>query len=180
MDASPGFPLKERTIHAPKLHLAVVCSRNDKRERRVKCSPIHAAVVPFEDVLDDGVASAKEVSVDLLGQAQNVLCWRDGFLPEAADVPHPDSLVEGGRDDEVLLGVEGGAHDVVVVTCEDAQAGATLPIPNADGLVVGSRYHPGVLVVEVHSPDVVQMAHEGEKAPPGFVVPHLNLVVIAC
>ena len=55
-------------------------------------------------------------------------------------------LVERGRDHQVLLRVEGGAHDVVVVAGQDMDALARLPVPNANGLVVRSRQNPRVPV----------------------------------
>lgn len=44
------------------------------------------------------------------------------------------------------LGVEGGAHDVVVVARQHGDAGAGLPVPDADRLVVRRRHDPGVPV----------------------------------
>jgi len=38
----------------------------------------------------------------------------------------------------------------------------------------------GYLLVELHCANVVQVAQEGEEAAPHLVVPHLDLVVIAC
>jgi hypothetical protein len=58
------------------------------------------------------------------------------LLAQAGDVPHADRLVERGGDDEVVLGVELRAHDVVVVPCEHGDARARLPVPDADRLVV--------------------------------------------
>ena len=90
------------------------------------------------------------------------------------DVPDPDRLVEGGGDEEVLGGVELGAHDVVVVPGEDGDAGAGLPVPDADRLVVGGREDPGVLVVEHRRADVVQMAQQVEQASLQLVIPDLR------
>ena len=90
------------------------------------------------------------------------------------DVPNPDGLVEGGGDEEVLGGVELGAHDVVVVPGEDGDAGAGLPVPDADRLVVGGREDPGVLVVEHRRADVVQMAQQVEQASLQLVIPDLR------
>jgi len=35
-------------------------------------------------------------------------------------IPHTNGLVKGGRNNEILLGVELGTHDVVVVACHCA------------------------------------------------------------
>ena len=58
-------------------------------------------------------------------------------LPRTGRVPHAHSLVQAGGHNELLLGVELRAHDVVVVPREHGHAGAGLPVPQADGLVVG-------------------------------------------
>ena len=70
--------------------------------------------------------------------------------------------------------MEHAAHDVVVVSGEDGDAVAALPVPDADGLVVGGGEDPGVLVVEHRGPDVVQVAHQVEQATLLLVVPHLG------
>jgi hypothetical protein len=69
--------------------------------------------------------------------------------------------------------VELGAHDVVVVTGEDADAGAALPVPHADRLVVRGAQHPRVLVVEEGGAHIVQVSHQREQALALLVVPHL-------
>jgi hypothetical protein len=74
--------------------------------------------------------------------------------------------------------VEHRAHHVVVVTGEDADAGATLPVPDSDGLVVRCRNNPGVLVMEHGSSDVVKMAEQSENATFLFVIPDFDFVVV--
>lgn len=51
---------------------------------------------------------------------------------------------ERGKSGRTNLGVEGGAHDVVVVARQYRDAGARLPVPDADGLVVRRGDDPGV------------------------------------
>ena len=70
--------------------------------------------------------------------------------------------------------MELGAHDVVVVAGEHADALPTLPVPDPHRLVVGGGQDPGVLVVEHGRPDVVKMAQQGEDAPPLLVIPDLE------
>ena len=48
----------------------------------------------------------------------------------------PDGLVKAGADHEVLGGMELGAHHVVVVAGQDADALPALPVPDPDGLIV--------------------------------------------
>lgn len=75
--------------------------------------------------------------------------------------------------------MELGAHHVVVVSREDGDAVAGLPVPYPDGLIVGRREDPGILVVEHGGSDVVEVSHQVEEAPLELVVPHLDLVVVA-
>ena len=75
---------------------------------------------------------------------------------------------------QVVLRVEQGTHDVVIVPREHADAGARLPVPDADGLVVAGGHDPRVLRVEGHRPDVVQVPQQREQAPPELVVPDLH------
>jgi len=76
--------------------------------------------------------------------------------------------------------VELGAHHVVVVAGEHADAGAALPVPDADGLVVRRAQDPRVLVVEHRRPDVVQVPQQRENAPLLLVVPYLNHKHTSC
>ena len=46
----------------------------------------------------------------------------------------PDGLIETGGDNEVLRGVELGAHDVMVVSGQDGHAVARLPVPDTHSL----------------------------------------------
>mmetsp|Transcript_40883 Transcript_40883/g.108058 ORF Transcript_40883/g.108058 Transcript_40883/m.108058 type:complete len:603 (-) Transcript_40883:232-2040(-) len=189
-------------VHAPELDLPIVRPRDDQRQRVVEGCPVHAAVVPLEDVLDGRVVAAKEV-LDLdvghgltelggerarrhglrgRGRRRALLCRqrvRQQLLAQPRDVPDAYGLVERGREHKVILVVELRAHDVVVVAGEDGDAGARLPVPNPDRLVVRRRHHPWVLSVELHCADVVEVAEEGEEAAAQLVVPHLDLVVIA-
>lgn len=76
--------------------------------------------------------------------------------------------------------MELGAHDVMVVAGEDAQAGAGLPVPDADRLVVARAQDPGAFSrVELNGADVIEMAKESEQAPTFLEVPHLDLVIVS-
>ena len=70
---------------------------------------------------------------------------RGRLAPERRHIPHADGLVEGGAGHDVFLGVESGAHDVVVVAGQDGDAGAGLPVPYANGLG-GREGEGGVLI----------------------------------
>jgi hypothetical protein len=52
------------TVHAPEFHLAVISTRDDKRQSWVKTGPVDPAVVAFEDVLDHRVCGPEKVRVD--------------------------------------------------------------------------------------------------------------------
>ena len=83
-------------------------------------------------------------------------------------IPNANSLIEGGGNDEVLLGVELGAHDVVVVARHGAEQGAVLPVPYPDRLVVTTTDNPRELMVEEDGTNVIQVAVEGKEAAPSL------------
>jgi len=76
--------------------------------------------------------------------------------------------------------MEQGTHDVVIVTGQNGDARARLPVPDADGLVVAGADNPWVLVVELDGADVIKVSEESEEAPMELVVPHLDLVIVTC
>mmetsp|Transcript_4767 Transcript_4767/g.19100 ORF Transcript_4767/g.19100 Transcript_4767/m.19100 type:complete len:720 (-) Transcript_4767:150-2309(-) len=165
----------------PELDLSIVRSTDHERQGMVEGSPVDAAVVGFEDVLHHRVGAPEEVCIHASHHA--VVIHGGGaphvLLAQARGVPHADGLVERGRHDEVILRVEGRAHDVVVVPSKHVDAHAGLPIPNPDGLVVAGADDPRVLIVELHGADVVQVPEQREETAPQLVVPHLDLVVVA-
>jgi len=55
---------------------------------------------------------------------------RTGSIPDA------DGLVKRCRHDEIILGVKGRAHHVMIVPRQDREARARLPVPDANRLVV--------------------------------------------
>mmetsp|Transcript_237 Transcript_237/g.560 ORF Transcript_237/g.560 Transcript_237/m.560 type:complete len:358 (+) Transcript_237:4849-5922(+) len=165
-------------VHSPQLDLPVVRSRYDEGQRGVERRPVHSPVVTLENVLDDGVASTEELRVHLR-QLQPVVVGGHGLLLQPRDVPHPDGLVQGGGDHQVLLWVEGCAHHVVVVPRQNGQARPRLPVPDPNRLVVRSRDDPRALLVKLDHPDVIQVAHEREETPPEFVIPNFDLVVVS-
>ena len=102
-------------------------------------SPVDATIVTFENVLDHGICVAEQVGLttgacDLLFDAHRLS--GSVLLAQAANVPYANGLVHGSRDDEVLLGVELSAHDVVVVTGKDGDACSALPVPDTNSLVI--------------------------------------------
>mmetsp|Transcript_35164 Transcript_35164/g.101267 ORF Transcript_35164/g.101267 Transcript_35164/m.101267 type:complete len:220 (-) Transcript_35164:378-1037(-) len=146
-----------RVVHPPKLDQAVIRAGHDERKRRVEGRPVHTPLVAFQHVLHHGVGSAEHIA-GALRRGRAATADGDRLVPEARSVPHADGLVEGGRHDEILLGMEVRAHHVVVVTREHRDARARLPVPNPDGLVVRCAENPRVLVVELHCADVVEVA----------------------
>ena len=66
-----------------------------------------------------------------------------------------------------------GAHDVVVVACEDADAVSRLPVPNANCLIVGTTDDPRILMMEEGGSDIIQMTEKSKNTSAQFVVPNL-------
>jgi len=76
--------------------------------------------------------------------------------------------------------MEQRTHDIVIVSGQNGDASARLPVPDSNGLVVASADDPGILVVELHGADVVEVAEEREEAAVELVVPHLDFVIVTC
>lgn len=68
-------------------------------------------------------------------------------------------------------------HHIMVVTGENANASARLPVPDSDGLIVRCAENPWIFVVKEGSTDVVEMAKQGENAPLLLIVPDLTKLI---
>ena len=118
-----------RLAHPPNLDLPVVRGGDDEGKRRVERRPVDAAVVTLKHILD-----GREV-IERVESA-----WRcvGGVLAQSRDIPHAYSLVLGRRDDEVILGMELGGHDIMGVASKDGDAVSGGAVPDANRLVVGA------------------------------------------
>lgn len=56
---------EQRTIHAPQLDLAVICSRDNEREAGVECCPVDPPVMALQDILHHCITAAKQVRIHL-------------------------------------------------------------------------------------------------------------------
>ena len=93
----------------------------------MKGRKVDAAIMPLKYILHCG-----EV-------VERVECARGAIrcvLAEAGYVPHADGLILGCGDNQVLLRVELGGHDVVRVSSEDSNAVPRCAVPDANRLVV--------------------------------------------
>ena len=208
--ASVDFP-GLGVAHPPQLDQSVVAGRNNEGQGWVERDPVDTSVMALEDKLDNGIGVAKHVGLVGIGAGHLVLeRHRSGsrvLLAQTRNVPHSDRLIERGRDDEIVLWVELGAHGVVVVaghgaycmekmcqrlpsascySSDDGKHGencltqrSVLPVPYSDGLIVGTRDDPRELVVEEDGAHIIEMATEGEETSPRLQRPDLDLVVVA-
>lgn len=152
----------------PEFDLAVISCRDDEVVALVEVHPVDSPVVSLQHELDLHLPLLLHLALTLL----------EVLVPQVLVVPHSDLLVQAGRDYQVLVGVELGAHDVVAVACEDAHLGPVLVIPDPDGLVIGGGEDPGEFGVELDGADVVDVSGEGEETLLLAVVPALDLVVV--
>ena len=164
--------------------------------------PIHSAVVTLEDVLDNDIVGPEQLCLDVecgllssagTGHTVGIHHTATGHTPvhtgptshlllaQTGGIPNAHGLIEGGRNDEILTGVEGSAHDVVIVSSEDRQTRTTLKVPKTESLIIRRREDPGVLGgigVELDGADVIQVTQEGEETAAELVIPNLDLVVV--
>lgn len=128
-----------RLVHAPELDEAVISAGDDQWHRRVKGGPVDASIMALEDVFDVDVRRAKKVRRVRVLEVVISDATRtrgDVLLAETANVPDTDRLVERSRHNQILGRVKLGAHDVVIVASENADARSRLPVPDANRLVV--------------------------------------------
>ena len=139
----------------------------------MEASPIDAPVMVLDDEPTNGIRSAKKVH-----RRPTVPCSGVVLLSQPFDVPDSNCLIQRGREEYVLTWVKLCTHHVVIVSGEDGNAVAVLPIPNTDGLIVGRRKQPGAFMMELHRTDVIQMSQKGELHLTCTVGPNDNLKVI--
>ena len=58
-----AFEVHSRTVHPPKLDLAIVTGRNDQGKGRMKTSPVDTTVVAFQDEFNNSISASKDVSL---------------------------------------------------------------------------------------------------------------------
>jgi hypothetical protein len=80
-----------------------------------------------------------------------MLFSQTGYVPDA------HGLIEGCRDNQIILWVELRAHSIMIMSRHAAYLCAILPIPYSDRLIIGTREDPREFVVEKHGPHVVKM-----------------------
>ena len=177
---------EKQTIDAPQLEETVIGSGDDKRLIRMERDPIDASVMSIKRELDDNIAHTEQITSEsrikdrratsVSGANTRLLC----LFAESRHVPDADSLVKRARNNEILGGVELGAHDVVSVASQDSDALTALPVPDANCLIIRSRQDPRhVSRMELHCADVIGVAVEVEQASALLVAPHFDLAIIA-
>ena len=142
---------------------------------------VDTAIVAFQDVLDGGEGVEGLEAGGSHSARALVLRAAVGRLAQTGDVPNSNRLVHRRGDDQVLLGVELGGHNVVRVAGEDGDALPRGTVPDANGLVVragdlcwasmrslragGDETHnPWHLVMELNRPDIIQVTMQREQA----------------
>lgn len=113
--------------HAPELDLAVISRRDDERQRRMELRPVHAAVVTLKHIFDGR---------ERIEGLEPTGCRVRRALAQTGDVPDAHGLVHRCRDNEVLLRVEEGRHDVMGVSSQNGDAVSRRAVPDANSLVV--------------------------------------------
>lgn len=90
--------------HPPDLDGAIVGGGDDEGKSGVEGGEIDAPVMALEDIL----YGRKGVE-----RLETVWTSAGGALSQAGYVPHAHGLVHGRRDDEIVLWMELGGHDIV-------------------------------------------------------------------
>ena len=96
-------------------------------KRRVELSKVDTTVVSLENIFD---SRERVVGVERAGSGIG------GALAEPRYVPDANGLVHAGRDDKIVLRMEGRGHDVVRMASQNRDALAGGAIPNTNRLIV--------------------------------------------
>lgn len=139
-------------------------------------SPVDASIVTLQNILNHDIDTSKKFSVE----SSQVVRRRSRFLLESTGVPNTDSLIKGGRHNKVLFGMEGRAHDVVIVARQDGDTSAGLPVPYAHRLIITGAHNPRVLVMELNSANVIEVSEKSKNTPVLLIVPNFDFVIVPC
>lgn len=74
--------------------------------------------------MEGGIVDTAIVTLqDVFHSGEIIECFKSAWarvgsvFTQPRDVPHTNRLVHGGRDDQIVLGVETGGHNIVGVAC---------------------------------------------------------------
>lgn len=188
--------------HTPQLDLTVVRSRDNERQSGMEWRPVNSPVVAFQNVADDGISLTEQVRWAGIAQMflqparsrRHILLpqtWKWIFLLRSLiakglrgkrhitrNVPDSHSLIQWGRNNQILTLVELGTHNIMVMASENRDTGSALPVPNAYGLVVWGTEDPWVFMVEDSGTNVVHVPRKSELAATKLIIPYLSQRII--
>ena len=135
----------------------------------VEAHPVNSSLMAVQNLNAFDLHSDEVAQIFSFGQ----------LLPEHREIPDPDSRIQRGRNNEILLMVELRAHDVVRVAGDNVHTSPALVIPNPHGLVIAGGDNPRQLMMEEGRPDIVDVSFQRKQASLLLVVPHLHHCVVA-
>lgn len=94
-----------------------------------------------------GLSRVREIHHDPQGTSKSMHTSR--FAGNTWDIPDTDRGVQWSRHNQVLCWMEAGTHHIVIVSCQDGHAWATLPVPNAYCLVIRGWEDPGIFLQQI-------------------------------
>mmetsp|Transcript_9821 Transcript_9821/g.19423 ORF Transcript_9821/g.19423 Transcript_9821/m.19423 type:complete len:228 (+) Transcript_9821:354-1037(+) len=145
--------------------------------------PIHTTVMPLQHILDNSIPASKQFCIRLCRPHRQLVTrthtWGHILLPQRANIPHTHSLIQRGRNHQILLWVELSTHHVVIMPRQHSRTRPRLPIPNTYRLIIRCTHNPRRLAVKLHRANVIQMPQKRKQAPSLLIVPHLDLVIIS-
>ena len=101
----------------------------------------------------------------------------------------PNCLIERSRSNQIVLGMPCCTHNlqqsnsiiwrsyVVIVSGEDSQTVARLPIPDANCLVIGTQNPRQVIRMKLDRPHIIQMSTQ--RVQNMFEIPDLDFIVVS-
>lgn len=108
------------TTHAPQLDQTVVSGGNDQWEARVEGNPVDPPIMTLENKFHHRICVSKHIGLAGIGAGHLVFegdrSWRRVLLSEPGNIPDADRLIQGGRNNQIVFGVELCTHHIVIVT----------------------------------------------------------------
>lgn len=162
----------------------------------MKGGPIDAAIVSLENVLDDDIVGPKQFRLHIEGGIARQMPPRSSgtlgiarteiilqlLFAKARGIPHADGLIQTRRDDQIVAGMKGRTHDVMIVAGQDTETSSLLKIPQPQGLIITGGQDPGKLRrvgMELDGANIIQMAQQGKETASQLVIPNLDFVIVA-
>lgn len=173
----PGFAF----VVTPQFDKSIIGSRDNQWRGGMKRDPVDTAIMTLKNVLYNDIRLPEQISLSSGdGCWSNTIrgshSWHCVLLAESRDVPDTDSLVKTCTGYQIFGWVELSTHHIVIMSSENCNRRARLPVPNTHSLIIGRADNPRIVFVEKRGTNIVQMSKQGEDTFALLVIPDLKTI----